>query len=166
MEVIENRDDFFYYEIWSEGIRDPLIEHVQFAEMLASHCHRFFSSYTPHQYISLDEGVGISLSLFIVRTNPVKIWYKTAYWLSDSTNGNVAKFKPNTEKSATGPSMNGATYDLVMNLMRGFFEKVGWFYGVQQYLSYIVAVSFIGGGNWRTLRKPPTCRKSLTNFIT
>jgi len=33
----------------------------------------------------------------------------------------------------------------------------------QQYSSYIVAVSFIGGGN---RRKPPTCSKSLTNFIT
>jgi len=31
--------------------------------------------------------------------------------------------------------------------------------------SYIVAVSFIGGGNRKTRRKPPTCRKSLTNFI-
>ena len=30
---------------------------------------------------------------------------------------------------------------------------------------YIVAVSFIGDGNWGTQRKPPTCRKSLTNFI-
>jgi hypothetical protein len=30
----------------------------------------------------------------------------------------------------------------------------------------IVAVSFIGGGNRRIRRKPPTCRKSLTNFIT
>ena len=30
-------------------------------------------------------------------------------------------------------------------------------------VSYIVAVSFIGGGNWE---KPPTCRKSLTNYIT
>jgi len=29
-----------------------------------------------------------------------------------------------------------------------------------------VAVSFIGGGNRSTRRKPPTCRKSLTNFIT
>ena len=29
-----------------------------------------------------------------------------------------------------------------------------------------VAVSFIGGGNRRTLRKPPTWHKSLTNFIT
>jgi len=31
---------------------------------------------------------------------------------------------------------------------------------------YIVAVTFIGGGNRSTRRKPPTCRKSLTNFIT
>jgi hypothetical protein len=31
----------------------------------------------------------------------------------------------------------------------------------QQYFSYIVAVSFIGGGNQSTRRKPPTCRKSL-----
>jgi hypothetical protein len=31
--------------------------------------------------------------------------------------------------------------------------------------SYIVAVSFIGGGNRRTQRKPPTSHKSLTNFI-
>jgi hypothetical protein len=36
----------------------------------------------------------------------------------------------------------------------------------QQYFSYIVAVSFIVGGNRSTWRKPPTCRKSLTNFIT
>jgi hypothetical protein len=32
----------------------------------------------------------------------------------------------------------------------------------QQYFSYIVADTLIGGGNQR---KPPTCRKSLTNFI-
>jgi hypothetical protein len=30
---------------------------------------------------------------------------------------------------------------------------------------YIVAVSFIGGGNRSTRRKSPTCRQSLTNFI-
>jgi ribosomal protein L19 len=36
-------------------------------------------------------------------------------------------------------------------------------YHFQQYFSYIVAVSVIGGGNWR---KPSTCRKPLTNFIT
>jgi hypothetical protein len=36
----------------------------------------------------------------------------------------------------------------------------------QKYFSYIVVVSFIGGGNRSTKRKPPTGRKSLTNFIT
>ena len=36
----------------------------------------------------------------------------------------------------------------------------------QQYLSYMMVVHFIGGGNGRTQRKPATCRKSLTNFIT
>ena len=35
----------------------------------------------------------------------------------------------------------------------------------QQYISYIVAVSFIGGGNQSNRKKPPTRRKSLTNFI-
>jgi hypothetical protein len=28
-----------------------------------------------------------------------------------------------------------------------------------------VAVSFIGGGTRRTLRKQPTCHTSLTNFV-
>ena len=36
----------------------------------------------------------------------------------------------------------------------------------QQYISYIVAVSFVGGGNQRTRRKPSTSRKLLTTFIT
>jgi len=36
----------------------------------------------------------------------------------------------------------------------------------QQYFSYIVAVSFIGGGNRSTPRKSLTGHKSLTNFIT
>ena len=31
-------------------------------------------------------------------------------------------------------------------------------------ISVIVAVSFIGGGNQSTWKKPPTCHKSLTNF--
>jgi hypothetical protein len=42
-------------------------------------------------------------------------------------------------------------------------------YGVQRHFKkifqFIVAVSFIDGGNRSTWRKPPTCRKSLTNFI-
>jgi len=35
-----------------------------------------------------------------------------------------------------------------------------------QYVSYIVAVSFIGGGNLSTRKKPSTCHRSLANFIT
>jgi hypothetical protein len=31
---------------------------------------------------------------------------------------------------------------------------------------HIVAISFIGGGYRNTRRKPLTCRKSLTSFIT
>ena len=46
----------------------------------------------------------------------------------------------------------------------------GWGYGVkrhlQQYFSQIIAVSFIGGGNRSTQRKPQICRKSLKNVIT
>ena len=33
-----------------------------------------------------------------------------------------------------------------------------------QYFSYIMVVSCIGGGNRSTRRKPPTCRKSMTNL--
>ena len=41
-----------------------------------------------------------------------------------------------------------------------------WCLTTQQYFSYIVAISFVGGGNQSIRRKPPTCHKSLTNFIT
>ena len=41
----------------------------------------------------------------------------------------------------------------------------GVWHHFQQYFSYIMAVSFIGGGRRSTRRKPQTCRKSLTNFI-
>jgi len=37
---------------------------------------------------------------------------------------------------------------------------------VLYYFSYIVAVSFIGGGIRHIRRKLSTCHKSLTNFIT
>ena len=45
---------------------------------------------------------------------------------------------------------------------------LGLVYGVNTTLNniYIVGVSFIGGGNQSTPRKPLTCHKSLTNFIT
>ena len=55
-------------------------------------------------------------------------------------------------------------------LKRRLGTHFGLVYGVyrhfQQYFNYIVAVSFIGGGNRNTQWKSPTCRKSLTNFFT
>ena len=35
---------------------------------------------------------------------------------------------------------------------------------IQQYFNNIVALSFIGGGNRSTRRKPPTCHMKLTNY--
>jgi hypothetical protein len=46
-----------------------------------------------------------------------------AYMVSDSSNGYVSKFKLYTGKSLTGPSFNGVTYDLVMDMMRGYVDK-------------------------------------------
>jgi len=45
---------------------------------------------------------------------------------------------------------------------------IGWFmvFNFQQYFSYIMAVSLIGGGNRNNQRKPPTSHKPLINFIT
>ena len=87
---------------------------------------RFNSAYIPHQNISLDEGMipwrgNLSFRVYSP-DKPVKYGIK-AYMVSDSSNGYVLKFKLYTGKSLTGPSFNGATYDLVMDMMRGFFDK-------------------------------------------
>ena len=61
-------------------------------------------------------------------------------------------------------------YELENTCNRCPFQCIGLGYGVkrhfQQYFRYIMAVSFIGGGNRSLRRKPSPCRKSLTNFIT
>jgi hypothetical protein len=57
----------------------------------------------------------------------------------------------------------------VLDMASGFYQvgvRVMAFNEFQQYFSYIMAVSFISGGNWSTRRKLPACRKPSTNFIT
>ena len=87
---------------------------------------RLYSTYTPNKCISLDEGMipwrgNLSFKVYSP-DKPVKYGIKV-YMLSDSTNGYVSKFKLYTGKSQVGPSVYGATYDLVMDLLRGLFLK-------------------------------------------
>jgi hypothetical protein len=42
---------------------------------------------------------------------------------------------------------------------------VGWGYGVQQYISYIMATSFSGGRSRSTRREPPTMDKQLVHPV-
>jgi len=55
---------------------------------------------------------------------------------------------------------------LVVGLVYGVECHFQWYFSYIVVVSYIVAVSFIGGGNKSIRRKPPTCCKTLTNFIT
>jgi len=59
------------------------------------------------------------------------------------------------------------TFNSLLNSKTALLKlyKISSLLNFQQYLSYIVAVSFISGGNQSIWRKPPTCHKSLTNFI-
>ena len=52
------------------------------------------------------------------------------------------------------------------HLIRTFIIIGLGLFQIQQYFRHIVVVSFIGGGNRSTQRKPPIYHKSLTNFIT
>jgi hypothetical protein len=62
-------------------------------------------------------------------------------------------------------NINGA-YHLLIGLANGVYTHFQKYFSYIVEVSYIVAVSFIGGGNRSTRRKLPTCCKSLTNLIT
>ena len=62
---------------------------------------------------------------------------------------------------ASSSGRDGRESDGKIDVYRGGYGVLRHF---QQYFCYIVAVSFSGGGNRRTQRKPTT--KSLTNFMT
>jgi hypothetical protein len=91
-----------------------------------------------HQNISLDKGMILwrgNLSFRVYCPDkPVKYGIK-AYMVSDSSNGDVSKVKLYTGKSLTGHSFNGVTYDLVMDMMRGFFDKRYSLYSDNYYTS-------------------------------
>jgi len=69
----------------------------------------------------------------------------------------------NSLPNTTGSQPLGKTQHIYYVPGNNYYKFVCLFDGflrhLQQYFSYIVAVSFIGGVNRRNRRKPPTCRK-------
>ena len=77
------------------------------------------------------------------------------------------------EKLSRQTPFNRTLFWLIRNPQIYISTKIGihkfkWFgfTPLSTIFTYIMAVSFIDGGNRSTRGKPPTCRKSLTNFIT
>jgi hypothetical protein len=77
---------------------------------------------------------------------------------------------PHLLAQLTQQSVRTEQKDVMKVYIYSTVDRIGLVYDVQhhfqQYSSYIMAVSFIDGGNQSTRRKPLICRKSLTNFIT
>ena len=73
--------------------------------------------------------------------------------------------KVGVKHQSINQSINSNNVNCLHNV-DGFVWFMVFYATFNKYFSYIVALSFIGGGNWSTWRKPLTCRKSLTNFIT
>ncbi|XP_070188662.1 piggyBac transposable element-derived protein 4-like [Littorina saxatilis] len=87
---------------------------------------RFATLYTPHRELSLDEGMVPwrgHLSFRVYNPDKPKKYGIKAYMVCDATNGYCAKFKLYTGKSTTPVSTNGATYDLVMHMLGGYFGQ-------------------------------------------
>lgn len=82
------------------------------------------SVFSPHQHLSLDEGmVPCRENLFFCVYNPDKLkkYGIKAYMLCNVVTGYCSRFKLYTGKSDIPASLNGATYNLVMDMMRGYF---------------------------------------------
>lgn len=82
--------------------------------------HAFWSVFSRHQHLSLDEGMVPWLgNLFFRVYNPdkPKKYGIKAYILCDPVTDYCSRFKLYTGKSDLLSNSNGATYDLVMDMM-------------------------------------------------
>jgi hypothetical protein len=68
------------------------------------------------------------------------------------------------EELMSKEGLNGTISEIKKNSSNLLDRVVHLFSWILQ--CYIVAISFIGGGNRRTQKKPQTCRKSLPKLIT
>ena len=102
---------------------DPLFKLGNIFKLIVS---SFGNAYYPHQQLALDEGMVPwrgNLSFRVYNPDkPTKYGIK-AYMICDATNGYCSRFKLYTGKPSTPPSRNGATYDLTMDLLRGYFGR-------------------------------------------
>ena len=120
-----------------------------------------------HQNISLDEGMILwrgKLSFRVYSPDkPVKYGIKAYIWFQILP---MAMFQNvnYTGKSLTGHSFNGVTYDLVMDMMRGFFDKRYSLYCDNYYTSpqlfwdlfQLGTYSTKLSGNTSNIKRPPT----------
>ena len=82
--------------------------------------------YRPHQQLSLDEGMVPwrgHLSFRVYNPDKPKKYGIKAYMICDATNGYCLKFRLYTGKSDLPVSSNGAMYDLVLDMMKGYFGR-------------------------------------------
>ena len=88
--------------------------------------YKFQAYYYPNRDISIDECMVPWRGNLSFKTynpdKPSKYGLK-AYMLCDSVNGYCVKFKLYTGKSSIPASENGATYDLIMDLLRGLYGR-------------------------------------------
>jgi len=101
-------------------------------------------------------------SFMIVRSEVVSV-YKVFFFLTNPLH--MCKMKIKGEIILSFKFLEKQVKQYMLNIMVWLLV-----YGVechfQHYFSYIMVVSSIGGGNRTTRRKPLTCCKSMTNFIT
>ena len=128
---------------------------------------QFRSVYYPHQSVAIDEAMVAwhgKLSFRVYSPDkPVKYGLK-AYVLCDADNAYCLKFKLYTGKQSVAPSENGATYDLVMDLMRNHFDKGHVLYCDNYYTSprLFMDLWMLGTGATGTVRQ---CRKGIPTAI-
>ena len=113
--------------------------------------------YQPHQALSIDEGMvpwqgNVHFRVYSP-DKPDKYGLK-AYILCDAENSYCLKFELYTGKPATPPSANGATYDLVMSLMRNHFSDNHIVYCDNYYTSPTLFMDlwYLGTGATGTVR--------------
>lgn len=87
---------------------------------------RFPQVFVPDQRLSLDEGMipwRGHLSFRVYSPDKPQKYGIKAYMICDAANGFCLKFKIYTGKSEIPQSSHGATYDLVCDMMQGFFFR-------------------------------------------